>query len=59
MTKMKEARLTSPPVVPMKATPTLRFPPLLYSIIFALTQGSFCKILACNLSRYCICSPYF
>jgi hypothetical protein len=23
------------------------------------THGSFCKILPCNLSRYCICSPYY
>jgi hypothetical protein len=27
-------------------------------VIFFLTQGSFYKILACNLMRYCIYSPY-
>jgi hypothetical protein len=53
-----KTRHASPPVVPVEAAPTLRFPPLLYSVIFFLTQGSFRKILACNLSRYCICSPY-
>jgi hypothetical protein len=55
---MKEVRHASAPVVPVKAAPTLRFLPLLCSIIFFLTQGSFCKILACNFSRYCTCSPY-
>jgi hypothetical protein len=44
--------------VPVEATLTLRFLPLLYSVIFFLNQGSFCKILAYNLMRYCICSPY-
>jgi hypothetical protein len=34
MTKKKGARPASPPVMPVEATPTLRFPPLLYSIIF-------------------------
>jgi hypothetical protein len=29
-----------------------------YSIIFFWTQGSFSKILACNLMRYCICLSY-
>jgi hypothetical protein len=55
---MKEDRPTSPPVVPEEAAPTLRFPPLLYSVIFFLAQGSFCKILACNISRYYICLSY-
>jgi hypothetical protein len=55
---MKEARPTSPPVVPVEATPMLKFLLLLYSTIFFLIHMSFCKILACNLSRYCICSPY-
>jgi hypothetical protein len=55
---MKEARPASPPVVPVEAAPTLRFPPLLYFVIFFLTHRSFSKILACNISRYCICSPY-
>jgi hypothetical protein len=54
----KKSRLARPPVVPGEAAPTLRFLSLLYSVIFFLTQGSFCKILACNLSRYCICSLY-
>jgi hypothetical protein len=56
--KKKEARPTSPLVVLVKVPSTLRFPPLLYSIIIFLTQGSFSKILDCNLLRYCICSPY-
>jgi hypothetical protein len=58
MMKMKEARPVSPPVMTMEAAPTLRFPPLLYIVIFFLTQVSFCKFLVCNLPRYCICSPY-
>jgi hypothetical protein len=33
----------------VEAAPTLSFSPLLYSVIFFLTQGSFCKILASNL----------
>jgi hypothetical protein len=48
-----KTRHASPPVVPVKATPTLRF--LHYSVIFFWTQWSFYKILACNLTRYCIC----
>jgi hypothetical protein len=35
--------------VPVEAAPTLSVSPLLYSIIFFLTHGSFCKILASNL----------
>jgi hypothetical protein len=49
--KKKEARHASPLVVHVEATPTLRFPPLLCSVIFFLTRGSFCKILACNLIK--------
>jgi hypothetical protein len=45
---MKEARPASPPVVPVEATPTLRFSELLCKSLF-WTHGSFCKILACNL----------
>jgi hypothetical protein len=56
---LKEARPASPSVVPVEATPMLISPSLLYFVIFFLTQGSFCKILACNLSRYCIYSSYF
>jgi hypothetical protein len=48
---MKEARPASPPVVPVEAAPTLIFLPLLYSVIFFLTHGSFCKILASNLIK--------
>jgi hypothetical protein len=48
MTKMKEARPSSSLIVPAEAAPTLRFLSLLYSVIFFLTQRSFCKILACN-----------
>jgi hypothetical protein len=58
MMKKKKARRASPPVAPVEASSALRFSPLLYSIIFFLTQGSFCKILACNLLRYCICLSY-
>jgi hypothetical protein len=54
--KKKEARSASPPVVPVEAAPTLRIP--CYSIIFFWTQGSFCKILACNFMRYCISLSY-
>jgi hypothetical protein len=36
-TKMKKARHVSPPIVPMEAAPTLRFPSLFYSVIFFLT----------------------
>jgi hypothetical protein len=54
--KKKEARHASRLVVPMEAAPTLRISR--YSVIFFLTQGSFVKILACNLTRYWICSPY-
>ena len=53
-----KTRHASPLVVPVEATPALRFPPLLYSVIFFLAHRSFCKILSCNLLRYCICSPY-
>jgi hypothetical protein len=35
----------------VEAAPMLNFLPLLYLVIFFLTQGSFCKILACNLIR--------
>jgi hypothetical protein len=27
-------------------------------VMFFLTHRLFCKFLACNLLRYCICSPY-
>jgi hypothetical protein len=54
--KKKEARPASPPVVPVEAAPILRI--LHYSIIFLLDPWVICKILSCNLSRYCICSPY-
>jgi hypothetical protein len=54
--KKKEAMHASRLVVPMEAAPTLRVSR--YSVIFFLTQGSFVKILACNLTRYWICSPY-
>jgi hypothetical protein len=43
-----KTRPASPPVVPVEAPPTLRFLPLLYSIIFFLTHVSFCKILVYN-----------
>jgi hypothetical protein len=56
---MTEDRPIPPPVVLVEAAPMLRFLLLLYSVIFFLTEGSFCKILAYNLSRYCICSPYY
>jgi hypothetical protein len=55
---MKEPRPASPPAVPVETAPMLRFPPLLCFAIFFLTHGSFCKILACNLLRYCICLSY-
>jgi hypothetical protein len=45
---MNEVRLASPPVVPVEATPTLRFRRCLI-VIFFLTQWSFCMILAYNL----------
>jgi hypothetical protein len=44
-----KTRPASPPVAPVEAPSVLRFPLLLYSIILFLTEGSFCKILACNL----------
>jgi hypothetical protein len=47
---MKEARPASPPVVPVEATPTLRFRCCMI-VIFFLTQGLFCKILVCNLNE--------
>jgi hypothetical protein len=47
-----KARHASPPVVPVEAAPMLRFMPLLCSVIFFLTQGSFYKILAYNLLKY-------
>jgi hypothetical protein len=56
--KKKEARPTSPPVALVDAPSMLRFLPLLYSVIFFLIQGSFCKILVCNLPRCCIYTPY-
>jgi hypothetical protein len=56
--KKKEARHASPPVVPVEAPSALRFSSLLCFVIFLLAQGSFCKILACNLSGYCICVSY-
>jgi hypothetical protein len=40
----------------IEAAPTLRYP--CCSVILFWTKGSFCKILASNLMRYCICSPY-
>jgi hypothetical protein len=43
-----KARSISLPVVPVEAAPTLRFLPLLYSVIFFLIQGSFSMILVCN-----------
>jgi hypothetical protein len=52
-----KTRPASPLVVPVEATSTLIFP--CYSIIFFfLTHMSFCKILAYNLTRYCICLSY-
>jgi hypothetical protein len=45
----KEVRHAYAPVVPVEASPTLRF--LRYSIIFFLTQGTFCNILAYNLNE--------
>jgi hypothetical protein len=55
--KNKEARLASPLVVLVEAASTLIFHRCMIAIFF-LTQGPFCKILVCNLSKYCICSPY-
>jgi hypothetical protein len=55
--KKKEARPASPLDVPVEVAPVLRFCRCMI-VTFFLTQVSFCKILACNLSRYCICSPY-
>jgi hypothetical protein len=49
--KKKEARHASHSIVPVDVTPMLRSPPLLYSIIFFLTHGSFCKILVCNFIK--------
>jgi hypothetical protein len=46
-----KARAASPSVAHVEAPSTLRFPPLLYSIIFFLTQGLFCKVLVCNLTE--------
>jgi hypothetical protein len=54
---MKEARPTSPLVAPVEAPSTLRFCRCMI-VIFFLTQGSFYKILACKLTRYCICLSY-
>jgi hypothetical protein len=52
-----KTRLASPPVGPMDASSTLRFSRR--SVIFLLDPWIiFVKILACNLMRYCICSPY-
>jgi hypothetical protein len=56
---MKEARLAPPPVAPVEAKSALKFSPLLYSMIFFLTKGSFCNILTCNLPRYYICSSCY
>jgi hypothetical protein len=52
-----KTRHGSPLVVHVKATPTLRIIPR-YSIIFFGPTSHFVKSLACNLSRYCICSLY-
>jgi hypothetical protein len=51
-----KTRCASPPVVPVEAAPTLRVPR--YSVMLFWTQLSFCKILAYNLMRYCICLSY-
>jgi hypothetical protein len=53
-----KTRPASPPVAPVEAPSVLRFLPLLNCNLFFLTHRSFCKILAYNLSRYCIYSPY-
>jgi hypothetical protein len=55
--KMK-TRLDSPLVAPVEAPSALRFRRCMI-VIFFLTQGSFCKLLAHNLMRYCIYSPYY
>jgi hypothetical protein len=47
---MKEARPSSPLIVPVEATHTLRFHRCMI-VIFFLTQGSFYKILVCNLNE--------
>jgi hypothetical protein len=50
--KKKEARSTTPPVVPMEAAAMLRFHRCII-VTFFLTHRSFCNSLASNLSRYC------
>jgi hypothetical protein len=53
-----KTRPASPPIMLVEAVPMLRFSRC--SVI--LSSGSkdhFVKILACNSSRYCICSPYY
>jgi hypothetical protein len=52
-----KTRHASPPVAPVEAPSMLRFRRCMI-VIFLLLHGSFCKILACNLSRYCICLSY-
>jgi hypothetical protein len=54
---MKETRHDSPPVALVEALSMLRFYRCMI-VIFFLTQESFCKSLACKLSRYCICLLY-
>jgi hypothetical protein len=56
--KKKEARTASTTVVSVETPSHLDFCRYLI-VIFFLTHGSCCKILAYNLSRYCICSPYY
>jgi hypothetical protein len=52
-----KTRLASPPVVPMEASSVLRF--MYRSVIFLFgPTGHFVNILAYNLTRYYICSPY-
>jgi hypothetical protein len=53
-----KTRPASPPVAPVEAPSMLRLSPLPDCNLSFRPKGHFVKILACNLSRYCIYSPY-
>jgi hypothetical protein len=57
MMEKKETRHATPLVAPVDAPSALRFYRYMI-VIFFLTQGSFCKSLACKLLRYCIGLTY-
>jgi hypothetical protein len=54
--KKKETKHASPPIMPLKSAPTLRLP---LCNLLSDPRIIFVNILACNIIRYYIYSPYY